>query len=64
MPTDDKALDDLLARLFQVHPWHGVTPCADAPATAHPTRASRSCAGCLLRKLKVRFLLSSIVLYS
>jgi hypothetical protein len=50
MATDDKALDDLLARLFQAHPWHGITPCADGPATAHPKRASRSCGGCLLNK--------------
>src|SRR5437763_15798737 len=31
MTTDDKALDDLLARLFQAHPWHGVSIGADAP---------------------------------
>jgi hypothetical protein len=47
MVTDDKALDDLLARLFQAHPWHGVAPGADAPATAHPTRVSLSCDACL-----------------
>jgi inorganic pyrophosphatase len=35
MATDDKALDDLLARLFQAHPWHGVAPGADAPATVN-----------------------------
>jgi inorganic pyrophosphatase len=35
MATDDKALDDLLAQLFQAHPWHGVAPGADAPATVN-----------------------------
>ncbi len=32
MPNDDKALHELLALLFQAHPWHGVTPGDDAPA--------------------------------
>src|SRR5215207_7245711 len=33
MPTGgDKALNELLAQLFQAHPWHGVTPGGDAPA--------------------------------
>jgi inorganic pyrophosphatase len=26
MPTNDEALHDLLAKLFQAHPWHGVAP--------------------------------------
>ncbi|CAN5689168.1 inorganic pyrophosphatase [soil metagenome] len=30
MPTDGN-LDDLLAKLFQAHPWHGVAPEADSP---------------------------------
>ncbi|MFN2599370.1 MAG: inorganic pyrophosphatase [Pyrinomonadaceae bacterium] len=32
MATDDKALGDLLARLFQAHPWHGVLVGEDAPS--------------------------------
>jgi inorganic pyrophosphatase len=28
---DDKRLHDLLTVLFQAHPWHGITPGADAP---------------------------------
>jgi inorganic pyrophosphatase len=31
MSGDDKALHDLLAILFQAHPWHGVAPGDDAP---------------------------------
>lgn len=32
MFTDDMKLNDLLAILFQAHPWHGVTPGPDAPS--------------------------------
>ncbi|MGI9105260.1 MAG: inorganic pyrophosphatase [Pyrinomonadaceae bacterium] len=32
MPTNNEALHDLLAILFQAHPWHGVEPGNDAPA--------------------------------
>ena len=32
MPTSDEALHELLAKLFQAHPWHGVPPGTDAPA--------------------------------
>lgn len=28
----DEQLHDLLAKLFQAHPWHGITPGQDAPA--------------------------------
>jgi inorganic pyrophosphatase len=35
MTTNDEALHDLLAKLFQAHPWHGVAPGADAPATVN-----------------------------
>ena len=35
MPTNDEALQDLLAKLFQAHPWHGVVPGADAPAVVN-----------------------------
>ena len=35
MPANDKALHDLLAKLFQAHPWHGVVPGADAPAAVN-----------------------------
>jgi inorganic pyrophosphatase len=31
MPTNDEPLRDLLAKLFQAHPWHGVAPGPDAP---------------------------------
>ena len=31
MSADDAKLHDLLGILFQAHPWHGVTPGADAP---------------------------------
>ncbi len=31
MPTQDEALHELLALLFQAHPWHGVTPGDGAP---------------------------------
>jgi inorganic pyrophosphatase len=31
MSTDDAELHDLLAILFQAHPWHGVAPGPDAP---------------------------------
>lgn len=33
--TDDKALHDLLALLFQAHPWHGVTAGNEAPAVVN-----------------------------
>ncbi len=33
MPDNDRALHDLLALLFQAHPWHGVPPGEDAPET-------------------------------
>src|SRR5215210_7006500 len=29
--TDDKSLEELLARLFQAHPWHGVPAGTEAP---------------------------------
>lgn len=32
MEDRDRALNDLLAVLFQAHPWHGVSPGKDAPA--------------------------------
>jgi inorganic pyrophosphatase len=32
MQPNDEALHDLLAKLFQAHPWHGVAAGADAPA--------------------------------
>ncbi|MDQ1560538.1 MAG: inorganic pyrophosphatase [Pyrinomonadaceae bacterium] len=35
MPTNDEALHDLLAKLFQAHPWHGVVPGADSPAAVN-----------------------------
>lgn len=35
MPANDKALHDLLAKLFQAHPWHGVAPGADAPTVVN-----------------------------
>jgi inorganic pyrophosphatase len=35
MPTNDEALRDLLAKLFKAHPWHGVTPGADAPTVVN-----------------------------
>ena len=31
MPTNDRELHELLAILFQAHPWHGVKPGEDAP---------------------------------
>ena len=34
MSTND-ALHDLLAKLFQAHPWHGVVPGPEAPAIVH-----------------------------
>jgi inorganic pyrophosphatase len=33
MSTEDAALHDLFKLLFQAHPWHGVSPGEDAPAT-------------------------------
>jgi inorganic pyrophosphatase len=33
MSANDTALNDLLALLFQAHPWHGVSPGSDAPDT-------------------------------
>ena len=35
MADSDAALDDLLALLFQAHPWHGVTAGDDAPGTVN-----------------------------
>ena len=35
MSDDDKALHDLLAILFQAHPWHGVPYGEDAPGTVN-----------------------------
>jgi inorganic pyrophosphatase len=35
MPTNDEALNDLLAKLFQAHPWHGVASSTDAPAVVN-----------------------------
>ncbi len=32
MSTNDAELDDLLALLFQAHPWHGVAPGDETPA--------------------------------
>jgi inorganic pyrophosphatase len=32
MSTDEHALNELLAKLFQAHPWHGLAPGPDAPA--------------------------------
>ena len=31
MTPNDRTLHDLLAKLFQAHPWHGVAPGPDAP---------------------------------
>jgi inorganic pyrophosphatase len=31
MTSNEKSLDELLARLFQAHPWHGIKPGQDAP---------------------------------
>ena len=31
MSADDTELHQLLATLFQAHPWHGVAPMTDAP---------------------------------
>jgi inorganic pyrophosphatase len=35
MSTADAALHDLFKLLFQAHPWHGVSPGEDAPATVN-----------------------------
>jgi inorganic pyrophosphatase len=35
MPTNEEALRELLAKLFQAHPWHGVAPGPDAPAVVN-----------------------------
>ena len=35
MPNDDRALGDLLALLFQAHPWHGVAPFHESPAVVN-----------------------------
>ncbi|MBA3321706.1 MAG: inorganic diphosphatase, partial [Pyrinomonadaceae bacterium] len=35
MLTDDSSLNDLLATLFQAHPWHGVAPGENAPAVVN-----------------------------
>src|SRR3954451_5491169 len=34
MQTNDP-LNDLLAKLFKAHPWHGVVPGPEAPAIVH-----------------------------
>lgn len=35
MTTNDTELDDLFSLLFQAHPWHGVAPGENAPATVN-----------------------------
>jgi inorganic pyrophosphatase len=35
MRTSGEALHELLAKLFQAHPWHGVVPGADAPSVVN-----------------------------
>jgi inorganic pyrophosphatase len=35
MSENDEALNELLATLFQAHPWHGVSPGAEAPETVN-----------------------------
>src|SRR4051812_36386179 len=35
MASNDTALNDLLAVLFQAHPWHGIAPGKDAPDTVN-----------------------------
>jgi inorganic pyrophosphatase len=35
MSANDMALHDLLALLFQAHPWHGVSPGRDAPGAVN-----------------------------
>ncbi len=35
MPTNDETLHELLAKLFQAHPWHGVPIGQDAPAVVN-----------------------------
>ena len=35
MPMANDALRDLLAKLFQAHPWHGVEPGPDAPTVVN-----------------------------
>ena len=35
MRTSGEALHELLAKLFQAHPWHGVAPGADAPSVVN-----------------------------
>jgi inorganic pyrophosphatase len=35
MPTSDHRLQELLAKLFKAHPWHGVVPGADAPSVVN-----------------------------
>jgi inorganic pyrophosphatase len=35
MSTTEHALQDLLAKLFKAHPWHGVLPGPDAPAVVN-----------------------------
>ena len=35
MSKNDEELHDLLAKLFQAHPWHGVVPGHDAPAVVN-----------------------------
>jgi inorganic pyrophosphatase len=35
MLTNDESLRELLGKLFQAHPWHGIGPGADAPAVVN-----------------------------
>ena len=35
MSENDEVLDNLLAKLFKAHPWHGVIPGADTPAVVN-----------------------------
>jgi inorganic pyrophosphatase len=35
MANDDKTLNELLALLFQAHPWHGVAPFHESPAVVN-----------------------------
>jgi inorganic pyrophosphatase len=34
-PSDDQKLHDLLALIFQAHPWHGIVPGREAPAVVN-----------------------------
>jgi inorganic pyrophosphatase len=35
MSANEQALHELLAKLFQAHPWHGITPGSSAPEVVH-----------------------------